>query len=90
MSKQNLIVHLAELSGESKAAVGRVLAALATHTHGELYAGQEVTLPEIGKLKLGERAARTGRNPQTGESVRIEAKRVAKFAPAKALKDAIN
>lgn len=90
MSKQNLIVHLAELSGESKAAVGRVLAALATHTHGELYAGQEVTLPEIGKLKLTERPERIGRNPKTGESVRIEAKRVAKFAPAKALKDAIN
>lgn len=90
MSKQNLINHLAELSGESKAAVGRVIDALASHIHGELYAGQEVTLPEIGKLKPAERAARTGRNPQTGEAVRIEAKRVAKFTPAKALKDAIN
>lgn len=90
MSKQNLINHLADLSGESKAAVGRVLDALATHVHGELYAGQDVSLPEIGKLKPTERAGRTGRDPRTGESVQIEAKRVAKFTPAKALKDAIN
>ena len=89
-SKQNLITHLAELSGETKAAVGRVLDALASHTHGELYAGQEVLLPEIGKLKPAKREARDGHHPKTGETVRIEAKRLAKFTAAKALKDAIN
>ncbi|WP_237755347.1 MULTISPECIES: HU family DNA-binding protein, partial [Pseudomonas] len=46
--------------------------------------------PGIGKLKVSERPARTGRNPQTGKAIEIAAKRVAKFVPAKALTDAIN
>jgi len=52
--------------------------------------GQEVTLPGIGKLSVTERAARSGRNPQTGEELEIPASRAPKFKAAKALKDAIN
>lgn len=47
-----------------------------------LVAGDEVTLPGIGKLKVSTRAARAGRNPKTGEAIQIEAKRVVKFAPS--------
>ena len=52
--------------------------------------GDEITLPGIGKLKISERPARTGRNPQTGQSIQIAAKKVVKYVPAKALTDAVN
>ncbi|THF60933.1 HU family DNA-binding protein [Pseudothauera rhizosphaerae] len=52
--------------------------------------GRDATLPGLGKLKLSARITRTGRNPQTGEPVQIPARVVVKFAPAKALTDAIN
>lgn len=55
----------------------------------ELAEGGEVTLPVLGKLKTDHRAARTGRNPQTGEAIQIPAKTVIKFVPAKALKEAL-
>ncbi|MNP62211.1 DNA-binding protein HU-beta [compost metagenome] len=50
----------------------------------------EITLPGIGKLKVGDRPARTGRNPQTGKTIEIAAKKVVKFVAAKALTDAVN
>ena len=55
----------------------------------ELAEGGEVTLPGVGKLKTDRRAARTGRNPQTGEALEIPAKTVIKFVAVKALKDAL-
>lgn len=55
----------------------------------ELAEGGEATLPGLGKLKTDRRAARTGRNPQTGEALQIPAKTVIKFVPAKALKEAL-
>ncbi len=50
----------------------------------------EITLPGVGKLKVAERPARTGRNPQTGAAIEIAAKKVIKLVPAKALVDSIN
>ena len=50
----------------------------------------EITLPGIGKLKVSERPARTGRNPQTGKAIEIAAKKVVKLVPAKALTDGLN
>jgi DNA-binding protein HU-beta len=50
----------------------------------------EITLPGIGKLKVTERPARTGRNPSTGAAIEIAAKKVVKFVPAKVLSDSIN
>lgn len=50
---------------------------------------REVTLPGIGKLKVAKRAAREGRNPKTGEAMKIKAKTVVKFSAAKVLKDAV-
>ena len=52
--------------------------------------GEEVTLVGFGTFYAGSRAARTGRNPKTGEAVEIKAARIAKFRAGKALKDAIN
>ncbi|RMR67402.1 DNA-binding protein HU, form N [Pseudomonas savastanoi pv. fraxini] len=56
----------------------------------QLASGAEITLPGIGKLKVAERPARTGRNPSTGAAIEIAAKNVVKFVSAKVLNDAIN
>jgi len=74
----------------SKADMTAVLAALGDVVASELRQGNEVVLPEIGKLVVSERAARTGRNPQTGEELTVPASRVVKLKPAKALKDRVN
>lgn len=58
----------------------------AVHPH----VGTEVTIPGLGKLKTAPRASRTGRNPRTGEAMEIAARTAVKFAPSKALSDALN
>lgn len=55
-----------------------------------LVKGEDITFIGFGKFEVAERAARTGRNPQTGEEITIEAKKVVKFKPGKALSEAIN
>lgn len=75
--------------GIAKTAVKTVLDALAKVAQTELQKGGEVTLPGIGKLSSDLRAARTGRNPKTGEAIAIAEKRVPKFSAAKAFKDAV-
>ena len=90
MTKQELINTLAERYDLARKDVSSVLDGLADVT-GEVLAEEgEITLPGIGKLKAKERAARTGRNPQTGEPVEIDAKTVVKFSAAKALTDSLN
>ena len=54
-----------------------------------LKAGEDITLVGFGTFSTGERAARQGRNPQTGETISIAAKKVVKFKPGKALKDEV-
>jgi DNA-binding protein HU-beta len=73
----------------SKADVTRVLVALTGVVHAELKNGGEVTLPGVGKLKVQDKPAKTGRNPKTGEALAIPARRAAKFTAVKALKDAL-
>ncbi|PHV10724.1 HU family DNA-binding protein [Chitinimonas sp. BJB300] len=73
----------------SKADVTRVLVALTGVVHTQLKAGEEVTLPGVGKLKIKDKAAKTGRNPKTGAEIQIPAKRVPAFTAVKALKDAV-
>lgn len=90
MKKADLINAIAEASGASKSQTESVLNALGMVVTSELETGGEVTLPALGKLYLGARAERVGRNPQTGEPVRIAAANVPKFKPLKALKDAVN
>ncbi len=90
MNQSELIAKVASISGESKKAVESVLKTAADVIASELVEGGEVTLPGLGKLTVKARAARTGHNPKTGESIQIPAKRVPDFSAAKALKDAVN
>lgn len=76
-------------AGVSKTVVTAVLKTLTDVTTAELKKGNEVALPGLGKFTVTERAARTGRNPQTGEEIQIAARRAPKFSASKALKDAV-
>jgi len=86
-TKSQTIEALAEKAGVEKKAAETILEALAQLAYE--HAKEEFTLPGIGKLVLVDRNARTGRNPRTGESIQIPARRVLKFRIAKAAKDAI-
>ncbi len=89
MNQSEFVAAIAEVSGASKKDTEAVLKSLASVVQSQLYAGDEVPLPGIGKLKVATRAARTGRNPATGEPLEIPAKKVPHFTAAKALKDAV-
>lgn len=90
ISKDQLISDIAEATDATKATVRAVLEQLSEIVSDALENNDEITLPGIGKLKVTERPARTGRNPQTGKAIEIAAKKVVKYVPAKALSDAIN
>lgn len=87
MTKSQLAEHMANKTGLTKKAGVQLLDDLAAIAYKE--AKNTFTLPGIGKLVLANRKARIGRNPQTGEAIKIPAKRVVKFRVAKAAKDAI-
>lgn len=76
--------------GVSKTSIKFVLDTAAAVSQTALKAGDEVTLPGLGKLTVKQKAARTGRNPATGEEIDIPAKNAPHFSAAKALKDAVN
>lgn len=90
MNQAELTTAISAITGLPKKAVSEVLTELGHQAAAELFGGGEVTLPGLGKLKSHTRAAREGRNPATGEPVRIPARHTAKLVPAKALKDALN
>jgi len=92
MNKAQLIEAVSKNSTAEpgKAIVEAVLDGLGTVATTALKAGDEVTLPGIGKLSVTQRAARDGRNPATGEAIKIAARKAPKFSAAKALKDAVN
>lgn len=95
MKEQELVERIAALMkirygrAVSKTAVAILLDSLSDVVTAKLKSGDEVILPNLGKLAVKHKAARTGRNPQTGESIQIQAKRVADFTAAKSLKDAL-
>jgi DNA-binding protein HU-beta len=90
MKKHELINRIAEQTGLTKAKVESVLKAQTDAIYAALGSGQDVTIQEVGKLKPVLRAARTARNPQTGEEMALPASRGVKFAPSKILKEALN
>jgi len=90
MNKSELIDHIANKSDISKAAAARALDALCGAVKTTLKKGGVVTVVGFGTFAVSTRAARTGRNPRTGEAVTIKQAKVAKFRPGKALKDALN
>ena len=90
MNKSELIDAIAESADISKAAAGRALDAVISSVTGALKNGEQVVLVGFGTFSVKERAARTGRNPQTGEPIEISAARIPGFKAGKALKDAVN
>ncbi len=90
MNKSELIEAVAESADISKAAAARAVDAVVESVTDALREGDQVTLVGFGTFTVRDRAARTGRNPRTGESIRIPASKVPGFKPGKALKDAIN
>ncbi len=89
MTKEELIEKVSSSAGLSKADASRVIsAALGTITTA-LKKGQSVTLVGFGTFKISKRKARKGRNPRTGEAIKIPAGKVPKFSAGKALKDAV-
>ncbi len=87
MTKSQILKDLAEATDLPKKKMVEVLEALATMAYKEAKNG--FTIPGLGKLVLRDRKARLGRNPQTGETIQIPAKKVLKFRIAKAAKDAV-
>ncbi|HOZ45862.1 MAG TPA: HU family DNA-binding protein [Candidatus Hydrogenedentes bacterium] len=87
MTKAQIVAALADKAGLSKKQVGDVLAGLTDLAYKEAKTG--FTLPGIGKLVVVQRKARMGRNPATGQAIKIPAKKVLKFRIAKAAKDTI-
>ena len=90
MNKQELIENIAESADITKAAAGRALDSMIDSVTDALKNGESVVLVGFGTFTVRNRAARTGRNPQTGEEIEISAARVPAFKAGKALKDAVN
>lgn len=90
MNKGELIDSIANQSGLTKADSARALDATLDAITGALMTGGKVTLPGFGTYSTSKRAARSGRNPQTGATIKIKARTVAKFKAGKNLSDAVN
>ena len=90
MNKTELIEHIAKNADISKAAATRALEATVDAVKITLKKGDTVSLVGFGTFAVGEREARIGRNPRTGDAISIKAAKVPKFRPGKALKDALN
>ena len=90
MNKSELLTAMAAKSGLSQADTGKALTAFCDVVGETLGQGGEVQITGFGSFGVSERAARTGRNPQTGETLQIAALRAPKFKAGKALKDAVN
>ena len=90
MNKSELIDAIAAAADLSKADAGRALDATIDAISGALKKGDAVSLVGFGTFQVKERAAREGRNPQTGATIKIAAAKVPGFKAGKALKDAVN
>jgi DNA-binding protein HU-beta len=86
MNKGELVSAIAEKSGLSKVASEKALNGIMSAIKGSLKKGQKVGLVGYGSFNVVKRAARTGRNPQTGKEIKIAAKKVVKFKPGAKLK----
>ena len=90
MNKSELVAKISEGADITKASAGRALDSLIASVTAELASGNDVALVGFGTYKVNDRAARTGRNPQTGAEIQIAAAKVPAFKAGKALKDAVN
>jgi len=90
MNKNDLIATVAERTGMSKAGAGQAVDATFDAITDALKMGQEVKVIGFGNFAVAQRAASMGRNPRTGEAIRIAASKTPKFKAGKGLKDAVN
>ncbi|MEW7977573.1 MAG: HU family DNA-binding protein [Candidatus Sedimenticola endophacoides] len=90
MNKTDLIDAMADAADISKAAAGRALDGMVEAISEALKSGDQVTIVGFGSFSVRERAARAGRNPQTGATIQIAASKSPTFKAGKALKDAVN
>ena len=90
MNKTELIAAVAEKTGLKKTESGKAVDAVVAAITEELKKGEKVTLIGFGTFETRSRAARTGRNPQTGKEIKIKASKAPAFKAGKALKEAVN
>lgn len=90
MNHADLVSSVAEDAELSKAEASRLVTTVFDAIRDALVQGDEVRVAGFGAFKVSQRAARQGRNPQTGETVKIAASKAARFSAAKAVKDALN
>ncbi|SAL86708.1 DNA-binding protein HU-alpha [Caballeronia choica] len=90
MNKQELIDAVASDAGISKSAAADTIDAVLNTVSKAVAGGDSVQLIGFGTFSTGDRSARTGRNPQTGETIEIAAAKTVKFTAGKAFKDAVN
>ena len=90
MNKTELVAAIAEKAGLSKKDAEGAVKAFTDTVAEQLKAGEKIQLVGFGTFEVAERAARTGKNPQTGEAIKIPASKAPKFKAGKALKDAVN
>ncbi len=89
MNKSELVDVIADACGSTKVAANKFVDAFVSAVTHALKKGDSVVLPGFGSFAVGHRAARTGRNPQTGKTINIKASRVAKFRVGKNLKETV-
>ena len=90
MNKTELVEFIATQAELSKAKAAEAVDAFVEAVTTSLKKGKDVTLVGFGTFTISKRAARTGRNPQTGATIKIAASKAPKFRPGKSLKDAVN
>ncbi|TCS95646.1 HU family DNA-binding protein [Hazenella coriacea] len=90
MNKTELVEKVAESTGKTKKEASAVVETVLQTISEALQNGEKVSLIGFGNFEVRERAARTGRNPQTGEEIKIEASKVPSFKPGKQLKELVN
>ena len=89
MTKEELLAKAAQDASISKSQAGKVLNSIIASIQGALKKGDKVSLVGFGTFSVSRRAARQGRNPATGQAIKIPAANVPKFKPGKKLKDAV-
>ena len=89
-TQAELIAAVAKDAGVSQADAGKVLTAIVENIHASLKSGGDVRISNLGVFDTADRAAREGRNPATGETIKIAASNGAKFSAAAALKKSLN
>jgi DNA-binding protein HU-beta len=90
MNKNDLIAEVADATGLTKADAAKAVDAVLDSVTNSLKKGDEVRLVGFGTFTVAKRAASEGRNPRTGETIKIPASKRPKFSAGKALKDAVN